>query len=161
MLQLLFICSKPVGQTLLGGHVGQLGMVRDPIRFVADHTGEASFKKWVETWISQDDHVRDVLFEVADKSQDSQLISQIPCGGKDKYAAASHLWARPDRQLVMGGCFRCLRQRQPAIPVAAGPFKTIADEAQTTPLLMGDGCFSLLGDEFSGVFLYARSRSPL
>ena len=43
-----------------------------------------------------------------------------------------------------------MRQRQPAISVAAGPFKAIADEAQTAPLLIGDGRFSLLGDELSG-----------
>ena len=146
MLQLLFICSKPVGQTLLGGHVGQLGMVRDPIRFVADHTGKASFNKWVETWISQDDHVRDVLFEVADKSEDSQLISQIPCGGKDKYAAASHPWARPDRQLVMGGRFGGLCEGKPAILVAAGPLKAVADVTQLSPFFLIDGFSRLCGD---------------
>ena len=126
----------------------------------ADHTREASFEQWMEPWIAQDDDLIDVCLEIADKSEDPQLVSQIPCGGQYKNAAAVHIWAWPNRQLVMGGCFRCLRQGQPALPVAAGPFKTIADEAQTTPLLIGDGRFSLLGDEFSGVLLHARSRSP-
>ena len=114
----------------------------------------------MEPWIAQNDDLIDVCLEIADKSEDPQLVSQISCGGQHKDAAAVHVWAWPNRQLVMGGCFRCLRQGQPAIPVAAGPFKTIADEAQTTPLLIGDGRFSLLGDEFSGVLLHARSRSP-
>ena len=114
----------------------------------------------MEPWIAQDDDLIDVCLEIADKSEDPQLVSQIPCGGQYKNAAAVHLWAWLTRQLMMGGCYRCLRQGQPATHVAAGPFKTIADEAQTAPLLIGDGRFSLLGDESSGVLLHARSRRP-
>ena len=97
--------------------------------------------------------------EIPDKSEDPQLVSQIPCGGQHKNAAAVHGWPRPNRELVTRCCFRCLRQSQPAIPVAAGPFKTIADEAQTTPLSIGDGCLSLPGNALSGVVLHARARS--
>ena len=90
----------------------------------------------MEPWIAQNDDLIDVCLEIADKSEDPQLVSQISCGGQHKNAAAVHVWAWPNRQLVIGGCFRRLRQGQPAIPVAAGPFKTMADEAQTTQLLL-------------------------
>ena len=71
----------------------------------ADHTREASLEQGMEPWIAQNDDLIDVCLEIADKSEDPQLVSQISCGGQHKNAAAVHVWAWPNRQLVMGGCF--------------------------------------------------------
>ena len=111
----------------------------------------------MEPRIAQDDDLGDVCPQIADKSQDPQFVSQVPCGGQYKNPPAAHVWTGPNRELVLGGCFRCLSQRKPAISVAAGPFEAIADEAQTAPLLIGDGSFSLLGDELSGGLLAVLS----
>ena len=117
----------------------------------------------MEPWIAQDGDLGDVCLQIADKSQDPQFVSQIPRGGQHKDTPAAHVWTGPNRELVMGGCFRCLSQSEPAISVAAGPFEAIADEAQTAPLLIGDGSFSLLGDELSGGFAgrVVHARAPL
>ena len=71
----------------------------------ADHTREASLEQWMEPWIGQDHNLGDMLREIADESQDPQLVSQIPGGGQHKNAAAAFIWARPNRELVLGGCF--------------------------------------------------------
>ena len=51
----------------------------------------------MEPWIAQDDDLIDMCLEIADKSEDPQLVSQIPCGGQHKNTAAVHLWPRPNR----------------------------------------------------------------
>ena len=88
-LQLLFIRSKPIGQTLLGRHVGELGMGRILRWIAADDTGEASLEQRMEPWIGQHDNLCDVRFQIPDESQDPQLVSQIPCGGQHKNAPAA------------------------------------------------------------------------
>ena len=108
----------------------------------------------MEPWIGQDHNLGDMLREIADESQDPQLVSQIPCGGQHKNAAAAFLWARPNRELVLGGCFRCLYQNEPAISVAASPFKAIADEAKLSPFLFLYGISGLSGDHLSNVVVH-------
>ena len=63
----------------------------------ADHTREASFEQRMEPWIAQDDDLIDMCLEIADKSEDPQLVSQIPCVGQHKNAAAVHGWPWPKR----------------------------------------------------------------
>ncbi len=104
----------------------------------------------MESWIRQDDDLGDVGLQVADKSQDPQLITQVPGRWQHKNSLAALVWTWPNRELVIGGCLRCPCQSEPAIPVAAGPLKAVTDRAKTAPLLSCYRCLSLLGDDLSG-----------
>ncbi len=86
-MQLLFIGSKPTGQTLLGCHVRELGIGWNLRWIAADHTRETSLEQGMELWITE------VRLQIADKSEDPQLVSQLSCCGQHKNTAAAPVWA--------------------------------------------------------------------
>ena len=88
-MQLLFIGSKPTGQTLLGCHVRELGIGWNLRWIAADHTRETS----LEQWITQVNDLNEVRLQIADKSEDPQLVSQLSCCGQHKNTAAAPVWA--------------------------------------------------------------------
>ena len=92
-MQLLFIGSKPTGQTLLGCHVRELGIGWNLRWIAADHTRETSLEQGMEPWITQDNDLNEVGLQIADKSADKQLVSQLQCCGQHKNTVTAHVWA--------------------------------------------------------------------
>ena len=89
----LFISSKPLGQILLGCHVRELGIGWNLRWIAADHTRETCLEQGMEPWITHDNDLKEVRLQIPDKSEDPQVVSQLPCCGKHKNTVAAHFWA--------------------------------------------------------------------
>ena len=78
---------------LLGCHVRELGIGWNLRWLAADHTRETSLEQMMELWIAQDNNLNGVGLQIADKSEDQQLVSQLQCCGQHKNTVAAHVWA--------------------------------------------------------------------
>ena len=69
---------------LLGCHVRELGIGWNLRWIAADHTRETSLEQGMEPWITQDNDLNEVGLQMADKSADQQLVSQLQCWGSTR-----------------------------------------------------------------------------
>ena len=84
---------QPNRPNALGMPCKELGSSWNLRWIAADHTREISLEQWMERWITQDNYLNEVRLQIADKSEDPQLVSQLHCCGQHMNTLAAHVLA--------------------------------------------------------------------